>query len=643
MREWREANKALANYLEKDLTETTADDNLNPNNIDLETVDSEPLVEACCSNPTIDNDNPMIDDNNNPSDDDNLVNSNSVIHSIHNDSNETLEKHLAAWVVLNRVPREPTRDLLKILRSNNNPELPADPRTLLKTPRDMESVHHLGGGEYLYLGIANSLKRVCKIDPSLLDTNEIILTTNIDGLPLRKSSRIHMWPILCKFKSIVFVVAVWSGISSPECADEFLREFLEERADLVRSGVNIFGMQFNVQMVLFICDSIARAWLKGIKSPSGYYACDRCTIKGIHDRCVLFPNESGCVARTDKKFKKLIYLGTHQNRKTILVDYDVKCVDGFILDAMHLVYLGVVKKMLEYWVGNGTTTPRKCRLSVDEKAELSSRLENLGGKMPREFSRQPRKLKELPRYKATEFRQFVLYTGMVVLKGLIKDDMYYHFIHLSVAIRILSDEILCLNEDNLDLAKDLLNWFVDNASQLYTVWFMVYNVHVLSHIVDDVKAYGCLSDITAFDFENHLQVMKKFVRNANSPCTQVGKRIMELESLGVVYNKKSLKTAIKTIYRDSWFLLRSREICQVLSVTANEIIVKTVSIQQYKNFFRKPMRSMDLFIYVLPKDGLITTNRSIIRGDIFRKLVCLPLNGRSQMVLIAVNHACHWD
>ena len=64
----------------------------------------------------------------------------------------------------------------------------------------------------------------------------------------------------------------------------------------------------------------------------------------------------------------------------------------------------------------------------------------LNGKMPSEFARQPRRLQELDRCKATEFRQFLLYTGHVVLKGIVSKELFQHFLTLNVAMTILLQE-----------------------------------------------------------------------------------------------------------------------------------------------------------------------------------------------------------
>ena len=74
--------------------------------------------------------------------------------------------------------------------------------------------------------------------------------------------------------------------------------------------------------------------------------------------------------------------------------------------------------------------------------------------MPSEFSRQPRSLKDLDRWKATEFRQFLLYTGPIVLQDIISDNAYEHFLALSMTLTILQqsdDEIRCQYLDFLTL------------------------------------------------------------------------------------------------------------------------------------------------------------------------------------------------
>ena len=60
--------------------------------------------------------------------------------------------------------------------------------------------------------------------------------------------------------------------------------------------------------------------------------------------------------------------------------------------------------------------------------------------MPSEFARQPRQLSEMDRWKATEFRQFLLYTGPVALHGILHTDVYKHFLVLSVAVLLLLDD-----------------------------------------------------------------------------------------------------------------------------------------------------------------------------------------------------------
>ena len=59
-------------------------------------------------------------------------------------------------------------------------------------------------------------------------------------------------------------------------------------------------------------------------------------------------------------------------------------------------------------------------------------------------------------------------------------------------------------------ARELLVYFVKTSELIYGETFVSYNVHSLIHIADDVEHFGkSLNDISAFQFENHLQKLKK--------------------------------------------------------------------------------------------------------------------------------------
>lgn len=74
------------------------------------------------------------------------------------------------------------------------------------------------------------------------------------------------------------------------------------------------------------------------------------------------------------------------------------------LDNMHLVCLGVVKRIYLMWMKG----PLTCRLGFRSLQQISDRLVDLKCYIPSEFARKPRSLFEVLHWKATEFRQFLL-------------------------------------------------------------------------------------------------------------------------------------------------------------------------------------------------------------------------------------------
>ena len=170
----------------------------------------------------------------------------------------------------------------------------------------------------------------------------------------------------------------------------------------------------------------------------------------------------------------------NQVSKSPLIDFNLPCMSAFVLDYMHLICLGVVRQFLLYWKEG----PNICCLSHVQIKYILERLNDLVGKIPSDFIRQPRSLLEFKRWKATEFCLFLMYTGPYVLKNVLKQDLYIHFLCLSIAIRVLDDNNS--SSDAIGYASMLLKWFVSKASAYYGPTFTSYNVHNLIHLSDDV-------------------------------------------------------------------------------------------------------------------------------------------------------------
>jgi len=111
-------------------------------------------------------------------------------------------------------------------------------------------------------------------------------------------------------------------------------------------------------------------------------------------------------------------------------------VSQFPNDFMHLVCLGVVKRIIMLWMKGPLVN--SCRLGTGTIQRILGTLSAVQPYLPREFNRKGRPLSEVERWKASEFHQFLLYTGPVVLKSHLPIDRYKHFLRLFVGVFCLS-------------------------------------------------------------------------------------------------------------------------------------------------------------------------------------------------------------
>lgn len=82
----------------------------------------------------------------------------------------------------------------------------------------------------------------------------------------------------------------------------------------------------------------------------------------------------------------------HHNGISPLAEINFPMITKFILDPMHLVYLGVMRRMLFQMVqGNNYF----CKLDVKRISFLSKRLESLYEYIPIDFTRKPQSLNKI--------------------------------------------------------------------------------------------------------------------------------------------------------------------------------------------------------------------------------------------------------
>ncbi|KAB0804911.1 hypothetical protein PPYR_01881 [Photinus pyralis] len=233
-----------------------------------------------------------------------------------------------------------------------------------------------------------------------------------------------------------------------------------------------------------------------------------------------FPDLSATL-RSDASFRANVYEEYHTGR-TPLEELSVDLVDQFPLDYMHLICLGVMKQLLLFWIKGNIAirmTKEDYNSSIVELEKFRKFIHQ------RDFSRMPRSLQEIDRWKASEFRQFLLYTGPIILKNKLKDDQYTHFMSLHCAVRILTCEKLCLEYN--EYAKQLLKYFVENFDLLYGPEYIGHNVHNLIHIPNDAVRFGVLDNFSAFKFENHMSEIKNMLKTSNRPLEQFINRTFE--------------------------------------------------------------------------------------------------------------------
>ena len=319
----------------------------------------------------------------------------------------------------------------------------------------------------------------------------------------------------------MILAGLWFGSSKPAMW-VYLKPFHSALSRLERDGTIVESPDkpgiLNIRAILLCgtCDLPAKACVCNTVQYNGLFGCFKClqpgcTVKvgqkGGHVHAFPFNRENlKGPQRTHAEFLADAKVAISEGKAVRGVKgpcwfaglqyYDI--VKGTAVDYMHCVLEGVTKSLLNMWFSPSLKTePFNVADKVKEVDEKLSKI-----KPPNDITRCPRKIETERQYwKASELRSFLLFYGPIVLRSVLPEEYYRHFIFLSEAIFVLLGDSISFEE--LDHAGKLLQHFCLMFSALYSAGKETINIHSLLHLADDVRNLGPLWTHSCFPFESY--------------------------------------------------------------------------------------------------------------------------------------------
>ena len=187
---------------------------------------------------------------------------------------------------------------------------------------------------------------------------------------------------------------------------------------LLTNGIHINGELYRFILHVITCDAPAKSFVKGVKQFNGKEGCNECHTlsKNINGSSIYIGTDFIC--RTDSEFR-VQSSPAHHIRNSPFTDLDIDMIKIFNVDYMHCVLLGVTKKLLKTYLGKNHVIKCTYKLSKSDINKINDRLIKVTKCIPSFFVRKARTLEHIDRFKATELRQILLYTGKIVFKNIL--------------------------------------------------------------------------------------------------------------------------------------------------------------------------------------------------------------------------------
>lgn len=212
--------------------------------------------------------------------------------------------------------------------------------------------------------------------------------------------------------------------------------------------------------------------------------------------------------------------------RSLLLDIDYF---DFVLSVpteyMHLVSLGVVKRLLELCFAVGENRSRITKRPLSPPELFNELMKNI--KVPRESSRRARKL-DLAVLKAQELRNILLFYFPLVTQCLDnheKEIKVWQMLAFMVRACVLPEEEYAnVNKNHIQYCQ---KHFYQCYEQLYGSKNCTYSIHIVSCHLPEMRAFGPLTETSAFGFESfYAELRRSFVPGTISGVKQMFQNVL---------------------------------------------------------------------------------------------------------------------
>lgn len=225
--------------------------------------------------------------------------------------------------------------------------------------------------------------------------------------------------------------------------------------------------------------------------------------------------------RNDNDYRGRVYDDYH-HMESVLEMLPIDMINAFPCDYLHCLLLGVENWILKFL----RDTPKT--LCSRDYLEISRRIAEFNETRPVEFQHKLRSFVDnLGTMKGTEFRQYVLYVGPLLLTDIVGEEIVGNLIKLQIASTIFSHKRFA---NYYEEADKLMRMFIVEFAAIHHPSHVVYVVHSLCHMKHFVELYGPLDNFSTFEYESLNCTVRRYLKSNVKPLVQVTNRIVEIYS-----------------------------------------------------------------------------------------------------------------